>query len=1300
MKRRFKIAFSMSLFLGMALAASFNYGYEISETESPAGLAPLQAEPAFSIPAQKPETDRSSVLVARTNQFGIDHIIDALKKLGQALPLNPGTGEDLVVDHTYYVDKGTYQYGFIHIVKGGSLIFRDADIDFWARSILVENGGSLMVGSSENPIGSADINHVITFHLYGAETDPGITCKESNCGVPDAQWTSNPTAKSSLPGGCTDYFYQYERLPADDKLGTDAYFGGKVLAVSYGGTLQMFGKKGATYGNGPVTPSSGTSWARLNQSATEGDTILILDRSVDWQVGDQIVVTATDYLPDHSEVHTIKSIQAQGEETSITLQKALRYPHNGEKYDLTPHKIPDSLQLNRTDVDTRAAVALLSRNIRIISEGSAYNTALPADSYFGGHTIARQGFQSFQMQGVEFYQLGQGGRMAHSPVNFHLTRQTPPDTFVKDCSVWDSMTRWVELRGTQGVLLERNVGYRSIGHGYFLAEGSETHNRFLANIGIYARPALDYRDNPRQVPGCIAMAPNDVPANLQGDLLAVAGDYVHPSVFLIMNGFNDFEDNMAVGAGACGACYWLAPCQISGLSAGQSWEGYAGIQKITPGTAPLKRFKGNFCSTAQQSLITIGTTGTCEGVSNPTHMNPDALQPVSNPFSDGYNNQNLYPVISAGAALQANWCDEATDPQCNSVAKVPCQKGRTENCAVTVIEDYTSSFHWAQQNFATIWLRTNWFLFTDSALTDVLNGGLTMVSGGSYDQVVNKYWALTQRSVFVGHTQENNPYATNAGPISTGSPLQCLSSAASYCLPAETGVTSKSDTNGTPIPIDNFSVYQRLYDIYDGPVYQHSNAYVNILETPVDCTGNPGTCESSPYMYGPAGRGMGIPRAKEGPHKGKCILPNAAIGWKQPNGFYYPPAFHSENLYFDDDTVDLRHFIIIPLFTPGTNTVDEQKVKDEYCTYPGDPGSLFDVSFTDVDRQTELNDDDGSVSGLNGADPDEPGLIGTIAVNNDDYFLAPTLVHECLSEQTCYQSPYDYVSAVVFPQEIGGQWSQECTDRTCYGVPIYRQYLTTGEAEGPEQSIRMMGASIGQRSSLVANNGLYYIDTAVSADQQSATNNKNVFEGGKTYNVFLIYAKQETHVTFQLYVGDTFSPDQDLRMVRVGTSKDDGYVLTSPIQFNPVSQWPAQWTQTYNNGILEVTMDLSAFQDDFDKALKESCGPSSFCTWDDTQKKCIANTSTPGTNPIDYQPTDDICRWSIKAVECPSGGCFGFQVDLPADFSADGQKHRPEPEPYPDRWDVTFKTATGDVAGRGACYYPTPPETVDWAVVE
>ncbi len=36
----------------------------------------------------------------------------------------------------------------------------------------------------------------------------------------------------------------------------------------------------------------------------------------------------------------------------------------------------------------------------------------------------------------------------------------------------------------------------------------------------------------------------------------------------------------------------------------------------------------------------------------------------------------------------------------------------------------------------------------------------------------------------------------------------------------------------------------------------------------------------------------------------ECFIPNSAIAWKQPNGFYYPPAFHSDNLVFRN--VDIR----------------------------------------------------------------------------------------------------------------------------------------------------------------------------------------------------------------------------------------------------------------------------------------------------------------------------------------------------------------------------------------------------------
>jgi hypothetical protein len=701
------------------------------------------------------------------------------------------------------------------------------------------------------------------------------------------------------------------------------------LAVSYGGTLTMFGRNGGIYPDPdtgkipPVVSSSGISWGRLDQtvcppagfagcsSPDPTGKQVVLDRPVNWRPNDWIVVTATDFLPAHSEMRQIGSIQTDAQKSVITLKNAVQYPHNGKKYNLTQHNIPPRLGLDTevfgTGVDTRAAVALLTRNIRIVSEVcGTYDpstnacTGLPAacngtwnpnnatcsglpqkvGSYFGGHTIARQGFKQFQMKGVEFKDLGQGGRMAHSPVNFHMARLVPSlgqanMTYVIACSVNKSMTRMYEIRGTQGVALQRNVGYMSIGHGYFLAEGTETHNDLTANIGIYARPAVDYRDNPRKVPGVLAQTtkypdvdcpthdePNKkCPDPRNGEYMAYQGDYVHPSVFLIMNGYNKFQDNMAVGAGTCGACYWVAPSTISGLSTEQTWEGYAGIQRTTPGTAPLKLFQRNFCSTAQNSLMTIGNIGVCKGVKtlDETDDDPYEFKPVVNPFAASYKNVPevhplLYPNISTGGFLQPWLCDEVADPACQQASAKACTKGMTENCVVNVIDSYTSSFHWAQQNFAAIWLRGNWFLFTDSALTDVLQGGLTMVSGGSWDQVINQYWALTRKSVFVGTTQDGNPYALNVGPANPNSPLQCdYRSPATYCrvlkkqdpLPDPTDHTKDEGIN---LPLDNFAVYQRLYSIYDGPVYQDSNAFLHIKTTPVTgCTGS-GQCGAD-FMY-------------------------------------------------------------------------------------------------------------------------------------------------------------------------------------------------------------------------------------------------------------------------------------------------------------------------------------------------------------------------------------------------------------------------------------------------------------------
>src|SRR5262249_36605906 len=105
------------------------------------------------------------------------------------------------------------------------------------------------------------------------------------CGIPWTLWNDNganlkciddPTVAVSACKGVKDYFYRYGPLYGDNKCsnGTQwdggnnlcddksgvgvGYFGYKVLGVSYGGTLQLFGYKG--------TPLLATS----NDGCTEG----------------------------------------------------------------------------------------------------------------------------------------------------------------------------------------------------------------------------------------------------------------------------------------------------------------------------------------------------------------------------------------------------------------------------------------------------------------------------------------------------------------------------------------------------------------------------------------------------------------------------------------------------------------------------------------------------------------------------------------------------------------------------------------------------------------------------------------------------------------------------------------------------------------------------------------------------------------------------------------------------------------------------------------------------------------------
>ena len=1291
--------------------------------------------------------------------------------LDQGAPIGQ-QGPDLVIANmTCTVDgtHATYNFHNVYVLSGGTLTFSDKMMDFYAANILVQNNGVLQATG----IGADNDRNILTIHLYGGADDPGVVCKklsgttledDNTCGIPANVWGSNvmsmdyPTScvktsdlnpPTKLPGDVDDCFYQYTGFDGDNPV---AYFGHKVLALSYGGAVVMSGYKGAQGGNDGDPTVTGSSWMRLNatlQGNGTEDTLQVSGMPADWGENDKIVVTSTDYLPAHSEQLTIASVT--GSTVKLNASTLVQNPHWGQTYSLKdvpcdapagttdctigPALLSSDQDPNTRNIDMRAAVGLLSRSIRIVSDGQSAGSPLPTSgnpAYYGGHTIVRQGFLAYQIQGVEFYQLGQGGAKGHYPVHFHMARKVPTGTYVKDSSAWDSMTRWMTLHSTQGVTLARNVGYKSIGHGFYLEDGTETDNVLNTNLGVLARAAVQNTQNDRVVPGILA-----APGNPTDPSQPVQSDWQNPTIFWIMNGQNDFQYNFASSAETCGVCYWDLPGGISGPSRKEYFEGYAGEQ-VPPtgfaGTAPLRKFVGNSCSTAMFSFLNIGTTGSCLGVTN--NGSPQFLQAVNNTTAPVQVNPSIndpnYPYVTGLA--QPTQCPGGECPT------VTCGNGGPppdlSNCVVTTLDRYTSSFNWAPKNFSAIWLRRWWFLVENSAITDVQQGGITFVTGGGYtrSELAQGYWSLLRTSALVGNTQATNgkpanAYAWSAGPFNP-SGLTCDNQRSDFCLSAKQGIV---------YPFDFFQANQRLINIYDGPSHQQRNAFMDIPVSEIgsssECTNNgiQQTCPSFNYLYG---NQFGDPVDSDG----ECYLPNAAIAWKQSNGFYYPPAFHSDQLFFQN--VAIRHFVIEPLFNYGTFTTDQDRIKKRYCTWKTD---MF-VNFTDIDRQTVLNDDDGSLTGLL-ADLGAPKTRETISVNRPlgeaGFFNDPKVTVECATDYhpdgsaatappgTANTSPNEYISTGIIAQcginrggcrqggfsppggncEIGARppnqycaWGNQCGagsgPTACYGVPLYRQYLTDQEftqySRNPNgynrPTVRMMGQGNGQRSTLTVNHGLYYIDDQVTLQTQQNANTSmwNIFMPNQTYYVYFIYAKPSLDQTYQMFVGYGLNK----QTVESAVQPYRALFPSDAFQFSPASgssfldvTYDDRAQSNGGTGLVSVHVHLDAYASEFSGDVPKFCQPLTYCSPNGQSCECAA-----GTGCTD----NSVCAWAVKDMDCPIKGCFAFGITMPGTFGTGVATMPPVPMKFSDdpnyqkNWQTPYELVDSETTG-SQCHYTSQP---------
>jgi hypothetical protein len=97
---------------------------------------------------------------------------------------------------------------------------------------------------------------------------------------------------------------------------------------------------------------------------------------------------------------------------------------------------------------------------------------------------------------TEFKNLGKEGVLGRYSLHFHLVGNTMRGSSVVGASIHGSGNRWLTIHGTNYLVVRDCIGYQSIGHGYFLEDGTEVYNVLDRNLAVQA---MDGRPLPRQV---------------------------------------------------------------------------------------------------------------------------------------------------------------------------------------------------------------------------------------------------------------------------------------------------------------------------------------------------------------------------------------------------------------------------------------------------------------------------------------------------------------------------------------------------------------------------------------------------------------------------------------------------------------------------------------------------------------------------------------------------------------------------------------------------------------------------------
>jgi len=223
------------------------------------------------------------------------------------------------------------------------------------------------------------------------------------------------------------------------------------------------------------------TWVKLAANAKPGENYVVTTGEMsDWKIGDEVIITATERgesggsFRDDKTPQTEKRVITAVAGTKITLNEPLENSHAGEG-------------------NFRGEVANLSRNVIVES-------AKPDG--VRGHTVYHR-YSSGGISYAKFAHLGKEGVLGRYAIHYHLVGQTMRGSAVQGVAIVDSHNRWVTIHGTQYLIVRDCIGYQSVGHGYFLEDGTEVYNLLDRNLAVQAYSG-------RRLPGqVLSFDPND-----------------------------------------------------------------------------------------------------------------------------------------------------------------------------------------------------------------------------------------------------------------------------------------------------------------------------------------------------------------------------------------------------------------------------------------------------------------------------------------------------------------------------------------------------------------------------------------------------------------------------------------------------------------------------------------------------------------------------------------------------------------------------------------------------------------------